>query len=176
VLGRPALGYESDGSTSVTVTHRSFEMTSFLADELSFVSTLQIVPSTTVASTPVHDDTVFTSAVVVGLSSSPVSESSFASSGKGASVGPSPSLLSVLIVKTDPVDLVFVGTAVDECLLSLVLDVNKRSSELFVTVVISLGHVHLLVREVVVRAAVSDVADTSLSGNEEGSNSSDSSH
>ena len=103
-------------------------MTSFLADELSFVSTLQIVPSTTVASTPVHDDTVFTSAVVVGLSSSPVSESSFASSGKGASVGPSPSLLSVLVVETDPVDLVLVGTAVDKGLLTTSLDVNESSS------------------------------------------------
>jgi len=128
VLGRPALGYESDGSTSVTVTHRSFEMTSFLADELSFVSTLQIVPSTTVASTPVHDGTVFTSSVVVGLSSTPESESSSATSGHGASVGPSPSLLSVLVVETDPVDLVLVGTAVDKGLLTTSLDVNESSS------------------------------------------------
>lgn len=104
--------------------------------------------------------------MVVGLSFSPVSESSFVSSGEGTSVGPSPSLLLVLIVETDPIDLVFVGAAVDECLFSFAMDVNKRSSELFLTVVISLGHVHLLVREVVDRVAPSDVADTGLSGNE----------
>jgi hypothetical protein len=99
-----------------------------LADELSFMSTLQIVPSTTVASTPVHDGTVFTSTVVVGLSSSPESESSSVTSSHGTSVGPSPGSLSVLIVETDPVDLSLMGTAVDEVLLTTIIDANESSS------------------------------------------------
>lgn len=98
-----------------------------LADESLSGGTSEIVPSSTVSSTPVNDSTVFSSEVV-GLTSMPVSESSSVTSGQSASVGPSPDSLSVDIIKTDPVVSSLVRAGVDVSLLSHAGNVNKRSS------------------------------------------------
>jgi hypothetical protein len=129
-----------------------------------------------VASTfPVHDGTVFTSSVVVGLSSSPVSVSSSTSvSPVFVTAGPSPGSLSDFVVETDPVDLILVGAAVDPVLLTTTLDVNEMSSP-SLTGDESLVHVHLSVGEVIGRAAPS-LGASSLGSNDKGRNSGSDSH
>jgi len=117
----------------------SSSLLAFLTDEsLSRVAS-EIVPAATVTSTPVHDGTVFTSGVVVGLSSTPESVSSSRSSGSSSSVGPGPGSFSMDIVETNPVVSSLISAVVDVPLLSVGADVDERTSP---SLALSLGTVH----------------------------------
>lgn len=146
--------------TSSVGDHSGVLMVVSLADESLSRAASEIVPSTTVSSTPVDDSAIFSSGVV-GLTSMPESESTSVSSGQSTSVGPSPLSLSVDIIETNPVVSSLVRAVVDVSLLSHAGNVGKRSSP---SEALSLSLVHGGGVSTEVVSLVSNVVGSSSSG------------